>query len=228
MRRDIEVNSSTNDVTLVSGIRFSVCKFNWVSNPNGLQRYLYCEITVPAYSQESELRRTGMYVEIPYTPICKEFMVRIKRMISQSSFVYLQNPVDGTDWFTAKVALYGKQAENAYASKLMLISENFIHVMIDGCNAMLYSADELDFNIIKANKQNGEMLLKCVPTNNYRYPVTGVGLIRWTNSNIEYTRLSEILQREFKDDGVTVMNASYDFEKKDLYLDLDTTFVDLE
>ena len=31
-----------------------------------------------------------------------------------------------------------------------------------------------------------------------------------------------------EDDGVTVMDASYDFNTKDLYLDLDTTFVDLE
>lgn len=228
MRRDIEVKSSTCDATLVSGRRYSRYKFEWVVNPFGLQRYIYGEITVPAYVPENTLRQNGMYVAIPYTPKYKEFMVRVKRMIGQTSYVYLQNPIDGSDWFTAKASVFGRHTENVYASQLMLISENSLHLIVDGGSVMIYDADELDFNIIKANKQNGDMLLKCVPTNNYRYPVTGVGLVRWTNSNIEYTRLSEILQREFKDDGVTVMDASYDFTTKDLYLDLDTTFVDLE
>ena len=215
-------------MTLVNERRFVIYPFEWVANPVGLQRYIYGEITVPAYIPENTLRQNGMYVTIPYTPKYKEFMVRIKRMIGVTSFVYLQNPVDGSDWFTAKVGMYGKAPQNALASQLMLISEGSLHVMVDGGNVMLYNSDELDFNIIKANRQNGNMLLKCVPTNNYRYPVTGVGLIRWTNSNIEYTNLSEVLQREFQDDGVTVKDASYDLESKDLYLDLDTTFVDLE
>lgn len=228
MRRDIEVKASTCDMTLVNNRRFVIYPFEWVTNPTGLQRYIYGEITVPAYVPENTLRQNGMYITVPYTPIYKEFMVRIKRMIGATSFTYLQNPVDGSDWFLAKVGMYGMEVQNAYASQLMLVSEGSLHVRVDGGTVVLYDAEELDFNIIKANRQNGNMLLKCVPTNNYRYPVTGVGLIRWTNSNIEYTRLSEILQREFQDDGVTVMDASYDFDTKDLYLDLDTTFVDLE
>lgn len=215
-------------MTLVNNRRFVIYPFEWVTNPTGLQRYIYGEITVPAYVPENTLRQNGMYITVPYTPIYKEFMVRIKRMIGATSFTYLQNPVDGSDWFLAKVGMYGMEVQNAYASQLMLVSEGSLHVRVDGGTVVLYDAEELDFNIIKANRQNGNMLLKCVPTNNYRYPVTGVGLIRWTNSNIEYTRLSEILQREFQDDGVTVMDASYDFDTKDLYLDLDTTFVDLE
>jgi len=228
MRRDIEVKSSTCDVTLVSGRRYAVYQFQWVENPIGLQRYVYGEITVPAFVPEGTLRQNGMYVTIPYTPKYKEVMLRIRRMIGPTSYTYLQNPIDGSEWFTVKAGMFGRPIENVFACQLMLVSEGSLHLMIEGGNVVLYDAEELDFNIVKANKQNGNMLLKCVPTNNYRYPVTGVGLVRWTNSNIEYTRLSEILQREFQDDGVTVMDASYDFDTKDLYLDLDTTFVDLE
>lgn len=228
MRRDIEVKALTCDMTLVNGRRFTIYPFEWVTNPTGLQRYIYGEITVPAYVPENTLRQNGMYVTIPYTPKYKEIMVRIKRMVGQTSFVYLQNPSDGSDWFLVKTGIYGGALRNAYASQLMLISEGSLYMTVDGGIVVLYSAEELDCNIVKANRQNGQMLLKCVPTNNYRYPVTGVGLIRWTNSNIEYTKLSEILQREFQDDGVTVMNASYDFDTRDLYLDLDTTFVDME
>lgn len=228
MRRDIEVKALTCDMSLVNNRRFVIYPFEWVTNPTGLQRYIYGEITVPAYVPENTLRQNGMYVTVPYTPKYKEIMVRIKRMIGATSFTYLQNPVDGSDWFVAKVGMYGTELQNAYASQLILVSESSLHVRVDDGFVVLYDAEELDFNIVKANRQNGNMLLKCVPTNNYRYPVTGVGLIRWTNSNIEYTRLSEILQREFQDDGVTVMDASYDFDTRDLYLDLDTTFVDLE
>lgn len=228
MRRDIEVKALTCDMTLVNGRRFITYQFEWVTNPTGQQRYIYGEITVPAYVPENTLRQNGMYFTIPYTPKYKEIMVRVKRMVSQTSFVYLQNPTDGSDWFLAKTGIYGGALQNAYASQLMLISEGSLYMTVDGGNAILYGAEELDCNIVRANRQNGQMLLKCVPTNNYRYPVTGVGLIRWTHSNIEYTKLSEILQREFQDDGVTVMNASYDFDSRDLYLDLDTTFVDLE
>ena len=228
MRRDIEVKAFTCDMTLVNERRFVIYPFEWVTNPTGLQRYIYGEITVPAYVPENTLLQNGMYITIPYTPKYKEIMIRIKRMIGATSYTYLQNPVDGSDWFVAKVGMYGTELQNAYASQLLLVSEGSLHVRVDGGAVVLYDAEELDFNIVKANRQNGHMLLKCVPTNNYRYPVTGVGLIRWTNSNIEYTKLSEILQREFQDDGVTVMDASYDFDTKDLYLDLDTTFVDLE
>lgn len=228
MRKDIEIKASTRDFVLTSSKRFSTYGFGWVSNPNGQQRYIYGEITVPAYVPDSTLRLNGINVTIPYTPKYKEFMIRIKRMIGVSTYAYLQNPTDGSDWFVAKVRLYGGPVSNAWASQLILVSEDSFHVRIDGGTVVLYDAKSIDFNIVKANKQNGQMLLDCVPTNNYRYPVTGVGLIRWTNSNIEQTRLSDILQREFQDDGVTVNNASYDFDTKDLYLDLDTTFVDAE
>ena len=141
---------------------------------------------------------------------------------------YIVNPVDGSVWFVVKVGMYGGEKENAWVSKLITISEDKFYFRINSGTAEIYNGAETDFTIGKANKQNGNMLLECVPTNNYRYPVTGVGLVRWTNSNIEYTRLSEILQREFTDDGVTVLDASYDFDTKDLYLNLDTSFVDRE
>lgn len=225
MREDIEVRQSTCDVVLGSTRKYAVYPFQWVENQDGEQDCIYGEILVPSYIPGETLRREGLCVAIPYTPEYKKFKVRIRTGESES---YLDNQTDGSYWFTAKVGLYGGEAADAYASQLMLVSEGALFVRLTDGYAMLYDADDLDFHIAKANTQNGKMLLACVPTNNYRYPVTGVGLVRWTNSNIEYTNLTEILQREFVADGVTVMNASYDYNTKDLYLDLDTTFVDSE
>lgn len=225
MREDIEVKPSTCDVVFGSTRKYAVYPFQWVENSEGSQDCIYGEIVVPSYIPIDTLKNEGMCVAIPYTPEYKKFNVRVR--IGDSDF-YLTNQSEGGYWFSGKVAMYGGELTDAYASQLMLVSEGAFLVRLSGGDAMLYDADDLDFHIVKANMQNGKMLLACVPTNNYRYPVTGVGLIRWTNSNIEYTNLTEILQREFQADGVTVMNASYDYDTKDLYLDLDTTFVDLE
>jgi hypothetical protein len=64
------------------------------------------------------------------------------------------------------------------------------------------------------------MLLACVPTNNYRYPISGVGLIRWTNGNMSKVSLADRIMSEFNDDGVIVKNASYDYDTKQMSLDL--------
>ena len=225
MREDIEVRQSTCDVVFGSTRKYAVYPFQWVENLEGSQDCIYGEISVPSYIAVESLRKEGMCVVIPYTPEYKTFKVRVR--IGDSD-TYLTNLSEGGYWFSAKVGMYGGEAADAYASQLILVSDGGLLVRLTGGDAMLYDADDLDFNIVKANTQNGKMLLACVPTNNYRYPVTGVGLVRWTNSNIEYTNLTEILQREFVADGVTVMNASYDYDTKDLYLDLDTTFVDSE
>lgn len=226
MRKDIEIHINTGDITLPSGNKFILRPFNWVENDAGLMRYIYGEITLPASLSESAIRTNGIYTTIPYTPIYQEFYVRIKREFADGSYTYLYNPVDGTEWFLAQAAKYGGTFQNIYASELLTISESSYYIKFNKGIAELYSSATSDFNIVKANRQNANLLLKCIPTNCYRYPLTGVGLIRWTQSNIDHTTLASVLQREFEEDGVKVNNASYDFETNDLYLDLDTTNVD--
>ena len=71
-------------------------------------------------------------------------------------------------------------------------------------------------------------MLACIPSNNYRYPLAGVGLVRWVNStNIESGELATILQREFAADGVTVNNAQYDYDTQSMnILELDASNAD--
>lgn len=226
MRKDIEIHINTGDITISPQNKFVLRPFRWVSNQQGLLRYIYGEIELPATISESQIRNNGLYVNIPYTPKYNEFYIRIKRTFGENSFLYVTNPVDGTEWFLAKSGLYGKEMKNVYASQLLTISESSFYIRLNKGIAEIYSSANSDVNIIKANRQNSNLLLKCIPTNNYRYPLSGVGLIRWTNSNIGYTRLSDTIQREFEDDGVKVKNASYDFETKDLKLELDTTNID--
>ena len=143
-------------------------------------------------------------------------MVRIKRSYDNGTYEYLQNPVDGSFWFLVKVGLYGKEKENVHASQLLEVSESDFYIQFDGGVVNLYAASESDVNIVKADRQNSNMMLSCVPTNNYRYPITGVGLIRWTNGNVGYGKLADRIKSEFADDGMTVNDASFDYETKQL------------
>lgn len=228
MRKDLEIHINTGDITLASKNRVMLYDFRWLdSTPIGMeQRYLYGEITVPAYVLEDSIFEHGVYVEIPYTPIYKEIKLRIKRKYTEDNIQCLRNPKDGSEWFLVQCSLYGNVAANIFASQLMSVSEDRFYISFTGGNILLHSGHEHDVTVVKANTQNKNMLLKCVPGNNYRYPLTGVGLIRWTNSNINVTELAKVLTEQFAADGTPVVNAKYDFDSKQLYLMLNTSNVD--
>lgn len=228
MRRDIKIDVFTHDINFTSGKARDTYPFGWISNPNGLERYIYGEIELPMSVSEDMVKTDGINIVIPYTSIYKEFYVRIKRKIGNSTYVYMQNPVDGSNWFLAKTGLYGREKVNAYASRLIEVSESSYRIVINKDVAEIYNGENIDFNIAPANAQNKNMLLLCVPGNNYRYPLTGVGLVRYVNSNIDHTNLSAVLQREFSNDGVQVISASYDHNTKYLDLQLNTEQVDKE
>ena len=220
MRKDIEIHIGTGDITLPSKSSYQLRDFQWVQNPTGLSRYIYGEIIVPSNLSANTLYNKGVYTAIPYTPIYKEFMVRIKRLYENGLYEYLQNPADGTEWFVVKCNLYGtKKCKNVYASQLKMIADNDYYFQFDKGTMKVYSAMESDLNIVKANRQNSNLLLACVPTNNYRYPISGVGLIRWMNGNMDYTALADTIKSEFTDDGVVVNSASFNYDTHQLSLD---------
>lgn len=220
MRRDIQIHIQTGDIALSSQNQYKTRDFQWVQSLTGLSRYIYGEIVVPSGLSANTIYEKGLYVTIPYTPIYKEFMVRVKRLYENGLYEYLQNPVDGTEWFVVKSNLYGVKGQgNVYASQLMTIADNDYYFQFDKGILNVYSAAESDLNIVQANRQNSNMLLACVPTNNYRYPISGVGLIRWMNGNMDYTALADTIQSEFADDGVVVNSASFDYDTNQLNLD---------
>lgn len=227
MRKDIEIHINTGDITLPSNNRTILRDFQWVERPEGMeQRYLYGEVIIPATQSEESIKTKGVYIVIPYTPLYKEFKLRFKREYGGEHDTYITNPVDGSEWFLVQAALYGQNLQNAYASELIAISEDRFYCFFNKGIVQLYSGNKTDVNIIKANIQNKNMMLACVPSNNYRYPLMGVGLIRWANSKIDVSGLAEVLQREFSDDGTPVISAEYDHEQRKLYLELDASSVD--
>lgn len=228
MREDIEIHINTGDTPITAQNTYKVREFRWVSNASGLSRYLYGEVDVPNVVTEASIRNNGIYFNIPYTPRYKEFMIRIRRVYGDNSYTYLTNLDSGDIWFTVKTSLYGGEQKNVWVSQLIQIADNSFYGRIGDDCLELYSANQSDFNIIKADRQNANCMLACLPSNNYRYPLTGVGLVRWVNStSIESGDLATVLQREFAADGVTVNNAQYDYETQTMNkLELDTSNAD--
>lgn len=238
MRRDIEIHINTEDITLPASNVPLFKNFRWLADvPSGeLVSYLYGEIEVPSYTPEKQLLREGINVNIPYTPIYKPFKLRVKRMYDDGSFEYLMNPRDGSNWFVVKTALYGEEnndLDEIHASELILVDEtsyllyfdNTIEVINEQKTILytgairIFSAYIRDFHIRRVDHQNCNLLLKCIPTNNYRYPLSGVGLIRWTNGDLSQASLAQRIQDEFADDGVIVKAASINNDTGKLSID---------
>ena len=79
-----------------------------------------------------------------------------------------------------------------------------------------------DFNIVKANRQNTNCMLACFPGGNYRYPLTELGWLDGsTPTNVVSTDLTKILQAEFSADGCNVRTAAYNYDTKQMELDVD-------
>lgn len=220
MRRDIEIHINTGDVAIDPQNKPKLREFRWVEQPSMLSRYIYGEIDVPYTVSERTIVNQGVFCVIPYTPIYKEFMIRIRRVNDEGVFAYITNEVDGSQWFLVKSPVFGGKMKNVFASTLPTISENSFFIMLKDGIAQLFSSSQSDFNIIKAGRQNANCLLACFPGGNYRYPLTGVGLSRWINSNnVASTSLSKVLQDEFSADGVTIRNAAYNYDTKQMELD---------
>lgn len=224
MRRDIELHIETGDVGIGSRNKPQFRGFRWVEEPSLLSRYIYGEIDIPYNISNKSIYADGVYVIIPYTPIYKEFMVRIRRVREDGSYIYVTNDVDGSHWFVVRVSAYGSDWKNMFVSELPAISEDGFYINIENGVAKLYSSNQSDFNVVKANRQNSNCLLACVPGGNYRYPLTGVGLIRWVNStNVSSTDLTKTLQNEFAADGCSVKRAIYDYDTHQLELSIEVT-----
>lgn len=220
MRKDIEIHIQTGDVAIKSKDGLKLRPFRWVEQPELLSRYIYGEIDVPYTVTERIIRSQGLACSIPYTPKYKEFMIRIRRVNDDGFSTYLMNKTDGSQWFLVKSAKYGGELKNVFASELASISEDAFFISLNDSYARIYSNGRSDFNIVPASRQNANCLLACYPGGNYRYPLTGIGLARWINSNgAASASLTQTLQDEFRLDGVSIKNAAFNYDTNQMELD---------
>ena len=225
MRRDIQINTSISDMVLKNQNRLSTYPFKWMSESD---LYLIGEITIPHTFDVNKLQTEGVKIEIPYTPIYKPFKVRIVRTFDADHSMAVINPVNGSEWFEVYTKLCSQQNTQLCASQLIMVSQDTYIVQLDNVNGVAYiwSANNTDAVNVVANIQNRNLLLQCIPSNSYRFPTSGVGLVRFLHANLSQTTLANILQDEFKADKVTVKSAAFDSYTGDIELDLDFSEAD--
>lgn len=231
MRRDIEIHINTGDIVLAKTNKPTYCKLEWLENtPEGQpEEYLYGEVYVSRYIPKEQLILDGVYVSVSYTPSPWPIRLCFKRMYDEDRFDYLSNPKslqENDIWFDAKVRLYGETAKPLTGAELLLIDEEAYYLHFECSTEQIYtgeievySASHSDFNIQQADNQNSNLLMQCNPSNNYRYPLTGVGLVRWVNGDVYNSTLAETIQREFAEDGVVIRNAAYTNASQQLIVD---------
>lgn len=223
MRRDIQINTATNDIVLKNQSIIGEQAFNWLEDE---ELFLTAQITVPLNFDIKQLYTTGVMVKIPYTPIYKPIKIRFGRDFGGGNIRIVINPTDNSEWFEVHTRLFGLQDKILYASQLIMVSQDYYLIQINKGVAYLWSNAISDMVNINANIQNRNLLLQCVPSNNYRYPTSGVGLIKYLHANLSHSGLAEKLQTEFKDDKVEIINAAFNSYSGDLELDLDFSEAD--
>lgn len=213
MRQDIHIDTAAGDIVWKETNYTNVRRVELEE----MDAYVLCTIFIPASFDIRRLQTVGAIAKIPYTPIEKPLKIRFARIYGNNNR-FIANPNTGDDIFDCVVSRHS----GLNVSQLFEVNEDFMfNVVIDGGTAVLYSADDLDFEQIEANIQNRNLLLRCVPGNYYRYPASGVGMILYLNSNISTTDLARVLQAEFSEEKTVVRNAYYDDDTKKLVLDLD-------
>ena len=223
MRKDIQINTRTGDIVLRNRSTSNIYPFKWIEE-NDL--FLTAQITVPSSFDIKQLYTIGVKTEIPYTPVYKPIKIRIGRDFGGDNIRIVINPTNNSEWFEVHTRLFGVQDKILHASQLIMISQDHYLIQLNEGIAYLWSDTISDMININANIQNRNLLLQCVPSNNYRYPTSGVGLINYLHANLSHSGLAEKLQTEFKDDKVDIINAAFNSYSGDLELDLDFSEAD--
>lgn len=221
MRTDIKINTELGELVFTQSPIGSKCQFRWLSESD---THIFGEVILPSYLDKNSIYNGVINVTIPYTPIYKPIRLSIKKQ-SYDGDEYCLNPRNNSIYFDVYAKLYG-EGKNTHinASQLLLVGIDEYLISVDEKDGACYIYNGLDEEIqtvSNANIQNRNLLLRCVPSNSYRYPISGVGLIRYLNANINDTDLAITLQREFEEDGVRVKNAAFDSNTGEIDIDLD-------
>lgn len=76
--------------------------------------------------------------------------------------------------------------------------------------AYIYSSKISDLGIDFSDDQASQLLSICAPGKSYRYPTTGVGIIKYLNAVIDHTDLQTALETQFTGDNKTILSADFD------------------
>lgn len=216
MRIDINIdtqNSNDINVTDISDANIPIGSFTWGEEKD---TYVLGIVSLPNGYNSDRIYEEGIKVSIPYNPIYK--YLAIEFTLSDGTLLNINKYNNGPLFY-----VYSDK-EKLNCTELFLINESTYILKADENGELtVWSGTRMDFLSGNANEQNRDLLLQCMPGNNYRYPISGVGLIKYLHGSIENSDLRSVLQSEFEEDDVTVKDASFDSSTGKINLDLDYT-----
>ena len=184
MRKDIQINTTTGDIVFKNRNTLNKQLFKWLSESD---LFITAQISLPSNFDVNQLYTIGVNIEIPYTPIYKPIKIRIIRDFGGGNVRVVINPTNNSEWFEVYTKLFGAQDKVLYASQLIMVNQDNYLLQLNEGNAYLWSGIMSDMVNINANIQNRNLLLQCIPSNNYRYPTSGVGLIKYLHANLSHS-----------------------------------------
>lgn len=218
-RKDIIVNTEYSDIMLS---RPGATK--WIANMSLLEaqawmdndHFCYAEVAFPMFRGLSYQQGDTILVRGAYHAVEKPIKVRfLLDNENQSEKEYLTNKYDNTVWFNVQTP---DNKDINFCELVMVNPDSLFELVFTNNGLHLYSGYETDMRIGSALTQNKNLLLLSRMGSLYQYPLTGVGLVEYLNSNMQNARLAEKLQSEFLNDGMVVIDATIDSETGELDL----------
>jgi hypothetical protein len=224
-RQDISMDAKYGEVKVTDNLTgkaiypFTLLDSNGMPAPDGC---CYGEVTVPSGIERLYRDEMGIHVHVPYQPIYKKLVIRLRKDSGTEKPEYVLNPSDNRVWFP----VYIERADGVHTAVCLselpeYNAEGNFNLLLRDSYLTLYSGAETDFQIRASKVQNEMFLLKATAGNLYQYPNTGVGLIDYLHSNLENNGLAAKLQSEFTNDKMIIKNAYMDSATGELLLEVE-------
>lgn len=173
MRQDINVSVETGNLRLVDVSAIPIVEFEWNNVDNDYvveDNYLIANITLPSYYQLTDLQNVGVRISIPTTPLYLPIKFRFLRRTNSSleTAVFNSQPnIYNNDLFS----VVDENGSEIKASELWMLHDSTYLIRLNDNDVSIFSGSTSDFEVSNANFQNRDFLIKCVPSNHYRYPL---------------------------------------------------------
>lgn len=187
--------------------------------------FRYAEVIVPQGFVAAYNDSRGIHVVIPYTPDTRRLMVRFVIENGSGGTEYLRNAVTGKYWYPVVVEQNGANSDVSLSAYCELNGNGVFNLLLRDGYLALYSGEETDFEIGRAKAQNEAFLLKAATGNLYQHPTTGVGLIDFLHSNLEFNNKWHEIQEKRMTEQINTMET-LSKENKEIHPQIIELFAD--
>lgn len=171
-----------------------------------------CIVKIPyAYSETVEYDDNDTFtcrVKIPYKPLASTFTFEI--YVDKGEGYLLSEITGGT---ACTKPFYSLKPVEIVASQLIMLDLNGDFKVIFTKNSdkvMISSYKESDILNGASDNQSAQLIALCAPGKNYRYPTTGIDIVNYINSVVDYTDLQDKIVEQYEADGKAIFSADFD------------------